>query len=359
VQACVVAPHEHERLEYAGATPDSTSLGIRFISTQDLAMAESNLDKLARFQLALSQFLERIAVDRNILAVVLVGSLNEETIWRHNSIGLWIVETDGVSRRLRSDGNEERVYRILVENGINIHAEIIARSRFKMMVEGASRTSFSCNFFATRTIVHCKDSSIDAWFEQANSVAVKDQERELLAFTTWTIYAIQQARRLLEIKQDNELAYQELIHAAHSVAYTEIIRAGNLCEAIPIYQAIELQPSLFKTIYLDLLANGRDPIAMSAALSAVDAYLHEHQDHHLKPLLTYLHRENRTVPLSEMSDHFAFSQIYPWHLEAACEWLERNGLIDKLSTPFKLTKRSQEHVEEPAYYLDKSSVSGR
>ena len=96
-----------------------------------------------------------------MLAVVLVGSLSAETIWQRESLGLWIIEADGVSRRLPSDGNDERIFRILVENGINIHAEVIPRSRFKKMVEGASRTAFSCNFFAERKIVYSKDPSID------------------------------------------------------------------------------------------------------------------------------------------------------------------------------------------------------
>ena len=58
------------------------------------------------------------------------------------------------------------------------------------------------------------------------------------------------------------------------------------------------------------------------------------------------------IPLSEISDSFAFSAVYPWHLESACEWLERKGRLQKLSSPFKLTKRSHEPVEEPAYFLD-------
>src|SRR6185503_14701021 len=107
---------------------------------------------------------------------VLVGSLSKETIWDRQSIGLWIIEADGVSRRLPSDGQDERIFRILVEDGINIHAEVISRSRFKKMVEGASRTAFSCNFFAVRRIVYSKDPSIDTWFKRADSVAIKDQE---------------------------------------------------------------------------------------------------------------------------------------------------------------------------------------
>ena len=53
-----------------------------------------------------------------------------------------------------------------------------------------------------------------------------------------------------------------------------------------------------------------------------------------------------------MSDHFAFSQVHPKHLESACEWLERKGLMEKVSAPFKLTKRSLERVEEPAYFFN-------
>jgi hypothetical protein len=313
---------------------------------------ENDGQKVARFEAALEQFIERIAEDRYVLAAVLVGSLSEETIWERHSLGLWIIEADGVSRRLPSDGNDERIFRILVENGINIHAEVIPRSRFKKMVEGASRTAFSCNFFAVRKIVYSKDASIESWFKKANSVATKDQERELLAFSTWTIHAVRHARKRLEIKGDLDLAAQEILGAAHSVAHTEIIRRGQVWEKEVIYRAMEGAPALFQTIYLDVLAKRKNRRVLETALDAIDGYLDKHYRAHLKPLLAYLKKQSRVVPLSEMSDHFAFSQLHPWHLESACEWLERKGHLQKLSAPFKLTKRSIERVEEPAYFLD-------
>src|SRR5439155_23892906 len=118
------------------------------------------------------------------------------------------------------------------------------------------------------------------------------------------------------------------------------------------YRAIEGDPALFKTIYLDVLAKHKNRRVLSAALDAIEGYLDKHYKAHLKPLIAYLKKESRLVPLSEMSDHFAYSQLYPWHLESACEWLERKGLLEKVSAPFKLTKRSLERVEEPAYFLD-------
>jgi hypothetical protein len=308
--------------------------------------------KVARFAEALDQLIERISEDRYVLAVVLVGSLSTETIWRRESLGLWIIEADGVSRRLPSDGKDERVFRILVENDINIHAEVIPRGRFKKMVEGASRTAFSCNFFAHRQIVYSKDPSIESWFKKANAVATKDQERELLAFSTWTIHAHRYARKRLDIKGDLELAAQETLSAAHSVAHTEIIRRGQVWEQDVIYRAMEGDPALFQAIYLDVLSKRKNRRVLSKALDAIDGYLVKHYPAHLRPLLSFLKKQNRVVPLSELGDQFAFSQLHPWHLESACEWLERKGLLQKLSAPFKLTKRSLERVEEPAYFLD-------
>src|SRR5262245_49474703 len=313
---------------------------------------EDDVEKLERFKVALKQFVVRIAEDRYVLALVLVGSLSAKTIWARESLALWIIEADGVSRRLPSDGNDERIFRILVENGINIHAELIPRSRFKKMVEGASRTAFSCNFFAERRIVYSKDPSIESWFKKANTLATKDQERELLTFSTWTIHAHRHARRRLDLKGDLELAAQETLGAAHSVAHTEIIRRGEVWEQDVIYRAMEGAPDLFQTIYLDVLSKRKNRRVLSAALDAIDRYLDEHYQAHLKPLLDFLKKQNRVVPLSEISDRFAFSQLHPWHLESACEWLERKGRLQKVSAPFKLTRRSQEQVEEPAYFLD-------
>lgn len=146
-------------------------------------------EKARRFRTALDLFVERLEEDRYVLAAVLVGSLNEVTIWRKESLHLWIIEADGVTRRLRSDGDDERIFRTFAEAGINIHAELIPRSRFKRMVEGSSRTAFSHSFFAVRSLVHTKDPSIDQWFEDANTLGTRDQQKELFVAATYAMHA--------------------------------------------------------------------------------------------------------------------------------------------------------------------------
>src|SRR3954470_2899557 len=133
-------------------------------------------EKLKQFEQALKLFLERVAADPNLLAAVLVGSLSEETIWCRDAISLWLIEKDGVTKRLRADGEDPRVFRTLVEEGVNLHVELIPRSRFKRMVEGSARTAFCYSFFARRKLVHCTDPSLATWFEQADTMARRDQE---------------------------------------------------------------------------------------------------------------------------------------------------------------------------------------
>lgn len=309
-------------------------------------------DRTKQFQDALGRFVERVTEDRYILAVVLVGSIHKELIWRRDSIGVWIIEADGVSKRLKSDGNDERVFRTFVEDDINIHAEIIPRSRFKLMVEGSSRTAFSCNFFARRELVYCDDASIEKWFDSANQVATKDQDNERMIATTWVIGAARYARKRIERKDDLELGYEGILWAVHSIAALEVVNNGEVYERAAIYKAIDLKPELFQEIYLDLLGKKRTKKQLLNVLDTIDDYVESNAERNLKPLLNFLAKQKRVVPISQISEQFAHSQLYPWHIESACEWLERNGMVEKLAEPFKITKKSRVDVEEPAYFYD-------
>lgn len=312
----------------------------------------NSAEKLKQFEKVLQLFLARVALDPNLLAAVLVGSLTEETIWRRDAISLWLIEKDGVTKRLRADGEDPRIFRTLVEDGVNLHVELIPRTRFKRMVEGAARTAFRFSFFARRKLVYCDDPSLEKWFQEADTLALRDQERELCIATTWLIHAHRHAARLLEEIRDLDLAFQELIGCAHCVAAAEVIAAGEVHEGIMIHRAMEIAPKLMEDLYVNLLKGPRTSARLARILAGFAGYLEKHGEVRLRPIVHYLEKSRRLVPLSELSDHFAHSQLYPWHLESGCEWLERKGHIAKFSAPFGLTKLSRVEVEEPAYLYE-------
>ena len=156
----------------------------------------------------------------------------------------------------------------------------------------------------------------------------------------------------IERKEDLELGMEAIMWAVHSIAAVEVINEGEVYEHAAIYKAIDLQPELFKEIYTDLLTKKRTKKLLLSALDRIDQYVDDCAEENLKPILKFLKKEKRTVPLSQIGDHFAHSQIYPGHIESACEWLEREGVIEKLAMPFRITKKSRTDVEEPAYFYD-------
>ncbi len=79
--------------------------------------AMNHTEKLQRFEHALDLFLGRVRKDPNLLAAVLVGSLTEATIWRTNAICLWLIEKDGLTKRLRADGEDPRIFRTWLRKG--------------------------------------------------------------------------------------------------------------------------------------------------------------------------------------------------------------------------------------------------
>ncbi|MEX2664997.1 hypothetical protein [Candidatus Uabimicrobium amorphum] len=317
-------------------------------------MDKSLSEKCTRFQNALDMFVSRVSEDKWIQAVVLIGEISEETIWHKERLFLWVIEVDNVTKRRKSDGGDERIFRTYVEDDINIVVELIPRTRFKLMVEGNSRTAFTHNFFAKRLVVHSKDPSIDRWFTQANQLATSDQDTALLIAMTWVIHPLKYIDKLINIKKDAELARQELIGVAHSLASIEIILRGEIYEHQLIYKALDYNPDLFSVVYEDILGRQRSFSKLKKALQTVRDYVHENDTRYLRPLIKFFKAHRQIVPLSHICDNFAHTQIYPWHIASACEWLADKGVLEKVSLPIRVTKKSTVDVEEPAYQWNES-----
>ena len=168
---------------------------------------------------------------------------------------------------------------------------------------------------------------------------------------TWLIDITRHARKQLELKDDLQLTKQVVLWSAFNLACVEVIRHGEVHEDQAIYRGIELQPDLFDKIYIQVLTKKPTKKFMNTVIATIEEYIDDNWKKDMRPLLQYLRKQKRTVPLSEICDFCAHTQIYPGTIESACEWMADNGHIEKLTMPFKLTKKSRIDAEEPAYSL--------
>jgi hypothetical protein len=118
-------------------------------------------------------------------------------------------------------------------------------------------------------------------------------------------------------------------------------------EAIP--QALKLNPSLFKTVYSDLLNTPKAGADVETALATVDRYLAERAPTLFQPILEHLREVGEARACREIEDHFA-RRFDVEGVTMACEYLADEGVIGKASTQARLTRKSNVEVQELAFF---------
>ena len=69
------------------------------------------------------------------------------------------------------------------------------------------------------------------------------------------------------------------------------------------------------------------------------------------PVLDYLTEAQGVRTASELTAYF-YKRAQTRDLFWAYEWLGRKGIVQRVSSPVRLTRKSQVELDEPAYYYD-------
>ena len=301
-------------------------------------------DVQQRYQKALETFTTRVKLDYYVLAVVLFGSLARGEAWERSDIDLFIILRDGVERGVRS-----HVW--LVEDGINIFAEVMPRSRLKKVLEGALQGSIGHSIQSQCKVLFSKDDSITTWFETSDRIGNRDKPIQLLNAVSQVPYPLEKAQKWFYAKHDLNYSFLWILHAVNLLARVEVILNGEAPGREALDQALEYNPDFFKTVYIDLINGPKTASSIEAALKMVDGYLEERASLLFQPVLEYLAEAEGVRTALELDTHFR-KKVQHTHLGGVYEWLAQKGIILKVSSPVRMTRKSKITVDEPAYYYD-------
>jgi hypothetical protein len=238
-----------------------------------------------------------------------------------------------------------------VESGINIHAILQPRSRFKRLMEGAIQSSFMHSLMMKGTLLFSRDDSLAELFERRHHLGAWDREIQLLKAGTWTIPSLQKAEKWLHVKKDVDYSFFWIMKSLDSIATIEVLLQGEITGREVVLQALRLNPEFFGAVYTDLIHREKTPDTILACLQRLDGYLRERVNTLFQPILEYLAEAGGVRSSTEMNHYFS-NQMGIASLDSAYEWLADIGLIEKVSTPVRLTSKSRVDVEEAAYYYE-------
>jgi predicted nucleotidyltransferase len=293
------------------------------------------------FTVALDALLEQIREDRSILAAILCGSLAHDMVWARSDIDLGLVTID--DRKIEADSIS------LYADGVNVHAFLVPRAEFRRLVEGSIRNSFAHSLLAKGRLLYTHDESIATLFESLAEMGDRDRSIALFHAATSVLPPLYKAHKFMRTRGDLAYTALWLLYTATPLAQIEVIGAGLLADREVIPQAIALNPTLFTTVYTDLLNEKKTPERVQLALDTVDRYVAKRAPSLFAPLLAHLRDAGEARSATELEAHF--SKTYGIEgVTTACEYLADQGLIGKASIATRLTKRSHVDVQELAFF---------
>jgi predicted nucleotidyltransferase len=295
----------------------------------------------ASFTAALDALVEQIREDGSILAAILCGSLAHDLVWARSDIDLALVTID--DRKIESDSLA------LYADGVNVHAFLLPRAEFRRTVEGSLRNSFMHSLLAKGHLLYTHDETIATLFASLSEMGERDRGIALFHAATSALPPLYKAHKFMRTRGDLAYTALWLLYTATPLAQIEVIGAGLLADREVIPQAIALNPTLFTTIYTDLLNEKKTVERVQLALDTVDRYLAKRAPSLFAPLLEHLRDVGEARSATEIEAHFSKSYGIEG-VTTACEYLADQGMIGKASIATRLTKRSHVDVQELAFF---------
>jgi hypothetical protein len=199
-------------------------------------------------------------------------------------------------------------------------------------------------------LLYTHDQTIADLCNRLRELGERDTQIQLLRAATSALPPIYKAHKWLVTRCDLNYTALWILYGATPLAQVEVLGAGLLVDREVIPQALKLNPSFFKTVYVDLLNAKKTPKNVRAALGAIDEYVARRAATLFGPVIEHLREVGEARSCTEIEDHFRRNYDV-CGVTTACEYLADQGLIGKAATPVRLTKKSTATVQELAFFF--------
>ena len=308
-----------------------------------------------QYREAVDMLVEKVQKDPYVLAAIVAGSFSYAQVWEKSDLDVELIGRDAI--------RPTQSFFSLVENGVNIHANITPRNAFKQRIESAQQGSFMHSYFSHSTLLFSHDASIQEWYDKnanRDNIGERDKQLQLLNVIASTLPSLVYAEKQFYVNKDCLTSFLSILNVVQGLARLEVLLNNEIPAREVIQPALRYNPDFFSRVYTDLINCEKTEAVIQDVLDAINAYLDERQFIY-QPILDYLIEQKAPRTNTELNadlgrDLHVNSDGAPEFdeesLDLVCQWLAWKGIIRQVAMPMKLTAKSHVSVEEPAYYYD-------
>lgn len=308
-----------------------------------------------QYREAVDLLVEKVQKDPYILAAIVAGSFSYAQVWEKSDLDVELIGRDAI--------RPTQSFFSLVENGVNIHANVTPRNAFKRTIESAQQGSFMHSYFSHSTLLFSHDASIQEWYDKNASrtnIGERDKQFQLLNVIASILPSLVYAEKQFYVNKDCLTCFLSLLNVVQGLARLEVLLNNEIPAREVIQPALRYNPDFFNRVYTDLINCEKTESVIQDTLNAINAYLDARQ-FIFQPILEYLIAQktprtntelNADLGRSAHGKNDEDSEFDEESFDFVCQWLAWKGIIRQIAMPIKLTVKSQVSVEEPAYYYD-------
>ena len=157
---------------------------------------------------AVDSLVNKVQKDPNVLAAIVAGSFSHAQVWEKSDLDVEIIGKDGI--------RPTKDFFSLVENGVNIHANLTPRNSFKKSIESAQQGSFLHSYFSHSKLLFSRDQSITEWYDKNASrenIGERDKQLQLINVMDDTLPSLIYAEKQFYVNKDLISSFLTILHA--------------------------------------------------------------------------------------------------------------------------------------------------
>ena len=290
----------------------------------------------ARFEAALNAFVDKIKSDPNVLAVSVVGSFANDTVWEKSDMDTCVLVRDA---KLAAKSY------CIEEDGLIINVSLETLFNFKRGLERSLGGGMENSMIMQAKIVYTKDESLHDFVKDVQKIGKDDAALSFFVDASSLIYYMEKIEKWLTVKNNPMYAQMWVVFSASCYANMRLILDGKPTSREAVLKVMEYAPEQIELVYNRPLEGQMTSDDVWDVLKMYRKFLEENIDLLKIPVENYMSDgEVRTV--TNLSKHFRMESHHAYHV---FDFLDEMGVVARVTETVRITPKSRRAAEEVAF----------
>jgi len=290
-----------------------------------------------RFETALKKFTDKIKPDPNVVAVILLGSLSNDTVWEKSDMDVKVI--------VRESSNIKTWSYCCEEDGLIINVDIYKEVDFKRSLERNLGGGMMAAFYSSAVVLYTADESLREAVGRANEIGADDIPLSFFHNAVLLIGIMDKIEKWIVVKKDPQYSQYWILKAADIYANMRLILDGRHINREAVLKVMEYDPEFIRPVYERPMKGDMTLEECRKIVDTFRQFLINNIDTIKKPVANYM-SDGESHTVTGLVRRFGCSSHDIYHI---FDFLEEMGIVGRVSNTVRITPKSRLSAEEVGF----------